>query len=95
MPPAPSKPVYSGPPSGTMLWSGQLQKNGVITIEGGQASAGSLRGELPGVPVMLDIQPSDVGLAESPSPANGWKRMVLRSRVNRQSVVTIRWTVLR
>jgi hypothetical protein len=78
-----------------MLWSGQLQKNGVITIDGGRASAGSLSGELPGVPVMVEIQPSDVGLAEAPSSSNGWKRIVLRSRVNRQMVVTIRWMVLR
>ena len=94
-PAAPSGPVYTGPPSGTILWSGQLQKNGMLTIDGGQASTGSLNGELPGVPVMIDIQPSDVGMAEAPSPANGWKRMVLRSRVNRRTVVTIQWTVLR
>jgi hypothetical protein len=73
-----------------------LQKNGMLTIDGGQASTGSLTGELPGVPVMIDgIQPSDVGMAEAPSPANSWKRMVLRSRVNRRTVVTIRWTVVR
>jgi hypothetical protein len=67
----------------------------VITIDGERTSAGSLRGELPGVPVMVEVQPSDVGLAEAPSPRNGWKRMVLRSRVNRQMVVTIKWTVVR
>ena len=94
-PAAPSREVYSGPPSGTMLWSGQLQKNGVITIDGASASAGSLTGELPGVPVMVEVKPSDVGLAEAPSSSNGWRRLVLRSRVNRQMVVTIRWMVLR
>jgi hypothetical protein len=94
-PPPAAKPVYSGPPSGTLVWSGQLKKNGTITIQGDHASVGSLHGELPGVPIMIEIQPSDVGIAEAPSPANGWKRVVLRSRVNRRSVVTIQWKVLR
>jgi len=95
--PAPDVPAvgYRGPLEGTIVWSGQLEKNGLITIDGSRASAGSLRGQLPGVPVMIEVQPSDVGLAETPSPSNGWKRLTLRSRVNRRSVVTIQWTVLR
>jgi hypothetical protein len=96
-PPARARRAYSGPDSGVIIWSGQLQKNGLFTIDGENASAGTLRGDLlPGVPVMItEVQPSDVGLAETPSPANGWKRIVLRSRSNRHSVVTITWSVLR
>ncbi len=92
----PAKPVgYSGPSSGIITWSGQLVKDGLITIDGSQPSTGSMRGTLPGVPVMVSISPSDIGVAEGPSPQNGWKRVVLRSRNNRNSVVTIQWTVLK
>ncbi|MGD0201759.1 MAG: hypothetical protein ABSD27_13495 [Bryobacteraceae bacterium] len=89
--------AYAGPASGTIIWSGQLQKNGLFTIDGENASGGTVRGDfLPGVPVTITaVQPSDVGVAETPSPANGWKRIVLRSRSNRRSVVTITWSVLR
>ncbi len=89
--------VYSGPQSGVLVWSGQLSKNGNITIEGGSASVGAVQaGALPGVPVMIgEIQPRDVGLAEPPSASNGWKRIVLRSKANRRSVVTIQWSVLK
>lgn len=95
-PPAPVKPVYSGPRSGVMIWSGQLEREGRIEITGAAASGlpGTLRGELPGVPVIVEVEPKDVGVAEAPSPANGWKRLVLRSRTQRLSVVTIKWTVI-
>jgi hypothetical protein len=93
--PAPKPAGYTGPPSGTIVWSGQLEKNGTITIDGAHASDGSLNGQLPGVPVMVTVSPPDIGVAEAPGPQNGWKRLVLRSRNTRRSVVTIQWTVLR
>ncbi len=93
-PPAPVKPAYSGPSSGVLVWSGQLQREGLVEIIGSSASSGTLRGELPGAPVIVEVEPKDVGVAEAPSPANGWKRLVLRSRTRRLSVVTIKWTVI-
>jgi len=95
-PPPPAKPAHSGPRSGVLIWSGQLERNGLIEIAGGTASGlpGTLRGELPGVPVIIEVEPKDVGVAEAPSPQNGWKRLVLRSRGQRMSVVTIKWTVV-
>jgi hypothetical protein len=47
------------------------------------------------VPVLVSLDSLDFGLAEMPGPSNGWKRIVLRSRVNRDSVVSVRWTLLR
>ena len=93
-PPAPVKPAYSGPSSGVLIWSGQLQRDGLVEITGSSASSGTLRGELPGAPVIVEVEPKDVGVAEAPSPANGWKRLVLRSRTRRLSVVTIKWAVI-
>jgi hypothetical protein len=93
-PPAPAQPAYSGPRSGYVIWSGQLEREGLVEITGGRASIGTLRGELPGVPVLVEIEPKDVGVAEAAGPQNGWKRLVLRSRNRRLSVVTIKWTVM-
>lgn len=89
--PVPTPPQPSVPASGTVIWSGRLQKNVTLSIEGGSASAGTLRGALPGVPVMIEVEPKDLGVAEAPGPGNGWRRLVLRSRSDRETVVTIRW----
>jgi len=86
---------YSGPTSGTIIWSGKLPKEGLVTIEGNHASTGLLNGELPGVPIIVTVEPKDIGLADSPGPQNGWKRLALRSKDRRHSVITITWEIIR
>ena len=97
-PAQPAKPVpaarYTGPTSGALTWSGQMDKGATITLDGSTASQGTLNGSLPGVPVLIDVAPADIGIAESPSPSNGWKRLVLRSQKSRNIVVTIHWRTL-
>ena len=92
--PRPLPPTYSGPTSGVVNWSGQLEKNGTVVIEGDRCSSGSLSGRLPGQPVLIDLDTKEFALAEVPSPSNGWNRLVIRSKNGRHSVVTIRWTLL-
>jgi hypothetical protein len=65
-----------------------------MTLENGRASQGALNGALPGVPVIIEVEPKDIGVVEAPSPGNGWQKLVLRSRRNMNAVVTIRWRVL-
>jgi hypothetical protein len=91
---APARPAVAG--SGLLMWTGKLEKGGLITISGDRASSGAIsQGALPGVPVAIQVEPADaVGVAEAPGPGNGWKKVVLRSRVNRAVVVTIRWNTL-
>lgn len=91
----PPKPEYNGPSEGNLIWSGQLEKGDTVTIQGGQASAGSLRGELPGLPVIVDLDTREFAIAEAPSPSNGWKKLVFRSRNKRHTVVTVKWSLLR
>jgi hypothetical protein len=79
------------PAAGSFTWSGQLHKNGTLTIDGASASEGALGGALPGVPVLVEIDQKDLGVVEPPSPSNQWRRLVLRSRADRHTVVTIRW----
>jgi hypothetical protein len=77
-----------------LVWTGQLDKEGAVTIEGGIASAGTLHGVLPGVPISVEIDAKDIGLVESPRASNGWKKLTLRSHKKRTGPITIRWKVL-
>jgi hypothetical protein len=93
--PAPTPaPAYSGPRSGVINWSGQLEKNGTIVLQGDQASAGTLNGRLPGVPVIVELDTREFALAEAPGPSNHWSKLVVRSKNKRHTVVSIRWSVL-
>lgn len=90
-------PLTSGDETGlgsTINWSGQLEKDGLIRIEGNRASIGSMTGELPGVPVVIDLDSKEFAVAEAPAPSNGWKRLVIRSRHRRHSVILIKWSIL-
>lgn len=82
--------------TGLILWSGMLDAGGLLTIEGFRASTGQLlRGGLPGVPVTIDVGPLElVGVQEAPGPANGWKKLVIRSKRKLHAVITIEWKVV-
>ncbi len=87
-------PAYRGPASGVINWSGQIEKNGTVTIDGDQATAGKVNGQLPGVPVMVDVDTREFAFAEVPSPSNGWSRFTIRSKNKKHSVISITWKVL-
>jgi hypothetical protein len=93
-PPTPQPVQPAVPNSGTIVWSGHLDKNALIIIQGESASSGTLEGQLPGVPVMIRIYPNDIGVAEFPGPQNGWKKVVLRGNKSRDVVVRIQWQTL-
>jgi hypothetical protein len=85
---------YSGPSSGTIIWSGQMDADEVITIDGDHSIKGSVSGALPGVPVQVDVETKEFAIAEAPAPSNGWKRLAIRSKRKRQAVVSVHWSVL-
>lgn len=86
---APAPPA--GPSSGVLVWSGDLRKGDIITIDGSHASTGSLQGALPGVPVILETDYRGIGFSEMPGPSNGWKRVSFRALRDQKVVVTLRW----
>lgn len=90
--PAP-KPVYSGPKEGVVLWSGELIKGGKIIIAPGIAAGGTVSNEFPGVPIDVRVDLKGVSIEETPSAADGWKRLVLRSETKGRKVVSIHWNV--
>jgi hypothetical protein len=82
------------PLSGVVIWSGQLRKNDIITIDGETTNTGMVRGELPGIPVTLETPVKDIRFTEMPGPANGWKRFSMQAIRNRKVVVTLHWRAL-
>ncbi len=90
----PVKPSYLGANAGLATWTGKLEKDGTLTINSGTASSGVLTGSgLPGVPVRIIIDQTNLGFVEMPSAANGYKKLVLRSH-GRHDKITIHWTVI-
>lgn len=83
-PPPPGPKPYAGARSGSLNWSGRIEKGGTVTIDHG----------LPGVPVMVDIDTKEFAIVEAPSPGNGWNRVVIRSKNKRHTVITVGWSVL-
>jgi hypothetical protein len=82
------------PQRGTLTWSGDAAKNQTVAIEGGMASFGIISGSLPRVPCMFTVLPSDVAIAETPSPSNGFNKIVLRFPKKARFTVTINWETL-
>jgi proteasome lid subunit RPN8/RPN11 len=49
-----------GPTSGRFIWTGDLPRNGVLTIDGRKASRGFVNGELPGIAVQVGAYPAEL-----------------------------------
>jgi proteasome lid subunit RPN8/RPN11 len=96
---------YAGPVSGRLIWTGRLNKNGVVEINGNHPSMGSLIGHLPGVPVHISVFPADLtpdgitlhtsdskyasGVAEGPGPQNGWNKTMYTWNPKRAAGITV------
>lgn len=77
--------------NGAITWSDRLQKNSILVIQGDKASIGSVTGQLPGVPVEIDVNPPTLEIRQRPSPENNWKQIMLYSGNQRHTSITIRW----
>ena len=75
--------TYQGPSSGVLNWSGRVEKDQLVTIEG-----------LPGIPVMIDLDAKEFSVVEPPSPSNRWQRLVVRSRNRKNASIAVRWTAI-
>jgi hypothetical protein len=80
-----------GPQAGKIIWTGKLARSGTIQILGNRASQGHITGGLPGVPVRVQVfpselipeglrifaaDPSSISPPEAPGAQNGWNRTV-------------------
>jgi hypothetical protein len=94
--PAPQAPApYTGPSAGTLIWSGDIRENTLVVINGSDVSVGRLTGELPGVPVIIELETDDFLVIDPPGPANQWKRLSLRSRRSVRQAVVVKWGVMK
>ena len=57
--PAPKPTIGMQPRSGRLIWTGSLERRGVVEIEGNRSTVGSLSGELPGVKVSFHVAPAE------------------------------------
>jgi hypothetical protein len=81
--------------TGTVIWTGRLDRNSVLVITQRQASVGSVIGELPGVPVSVEPDPADLVVRQMPGPENQWKQIILYSGPSRYRSITLYWKTLR
>lgn len=85
---------YNGPLSGVATWTGKLEKGQILTVTGGTASVGSLSGAgLPGVPVQITVDQSNLGFTVMPNASNGFRTVAFRSH-SKHDRITIHWNVI-
>jgi hypothetical protein len=97
-PPAPAtvaaKPAEPARPRfGRLIWTGELDRNALLTLSSSGASLGWANGKLPGFPITISLHPADlvaggiqvftrdqklVSRAEPPSAENGWNTIVYK-----------------
>jgi serine/threonine protein kinase len=92
---APIRPEeYSGPLRGNVAWAGSLEPGGTLVIQGGKAASGLLQGDLPRVPVTVDLIGGGVEVAEPPTSANQFDRVAIRNTsTSAVRGLVIRWRV--
>jgi hypothetical protein len=86
------KETHVGPTSGRLIWIGRLQQTGAITIDGKNATGGTVQGELPGQPVRVLYTSNPQyrnNVVEPPGPQNGWNKTVYEPNAKRANDVTV------
>jgi serine/threonine protein kinase len=97
-PPAQKQPetpaIPLRPTSGVITWSGSLEKNSVLVITDQGVTIGSISGQLPGTPVLIDVEPRDITIRQKPGENNHWNQIILYSGNQKYSSITIHWKML-
>jgi len=87
---------YGGPLRGALSWAGTLEPGATLIVQGGGASAGSLTGDLPRVPISVEAATSGVALVAVPSAANQWDQVVVKNTgAAPLGSIQLRWRVAR
>ncbi len=89
--PAPKRAQPAQLNSGTIIWTGELQKNSVLILEDQQASIGAIEGQFPGRPISIEVDPKEVVIRQLPNATNGWKLIILYSGNQKYTSITINW----
>ena len=101
---APPPPQRRAPSSGRVIWTGDLRRGEILTVDARGASSGSLSGEWPAGPVRIRAHGAELSngalivytentnrgsTPETPGPQNGWNVTVYRYDPERAAAVQI------
>jgi serine/threonine-protein kinase len=70
---------YNGPMEGELHWTGIIPNHSTIVIQGGKASTGELTGDLPRVPVTVEVTSGNATPIVLPASHNKWDHITLLS----------------
>lgn len=98
-PPVPDRMPYKGPPSGRIVWRGNVREATQVTLEMDRSDIGRVQeGALPGVACDIEIieprEPGRVSIRISPGEGNAYRKlvMVVHRSIDR---VVLAWSVKR
>ena len=86
--------AYKGPKEGRIVWTGDLDTGQEIDFGSRSGVASSASGTLPGVPVTIEVHPSNVRVVTPPSPGNHWRQLVIRNEGKKQVMVLVKWALI-
>ena len=80
--------------TGSIHWSGELEKNSILILAKEGASIGSMTGRLPGRPVQIEVAPEELSIKQMPEKANDWSTIILYSGMQKYTSIQIHWQTI-
>jgi eukaryotic-like serine/threonine-protein kinase len=77
--------------TGSIYWSGELDKNSILILGKEGASIGSMTGRLPGKPVKIEVTPKEISIKQMPEKANDWSTIMLSNGAQKYTSIQIHW----
>ncbi len=80
--------------TGSIHWSGELEKNSILMLAKDGASIGHMTGQLPGRPVQITVTPQELTIKQMPEKANDWSTLILYSGMQKYTSIQIHWQTI-
>jgi hypothetical protein len=81
---------------GDLRWKGRVLNNTGLIIQGGQANSGEVVGDLPRVPVTVEVVSGKAVVIVAPANRNKWDHIALRNLSGSPlKSVVIHWKVIK
>jgi serine/threonine protein kinase len=87
---------YRGPTEGEIQWSGRVLNNTGLMIQAGEANTGTISGDLPRVPVKIELAGTQATAITIPAARNQWDHLGVRNLSGKpMRSLVIRWKVIK
>ena len=87
---------YHGPMEGEIRWTGRVFNNTGLVIQAGHANTGTITGDLPRVPVTIELSGDKGTLVAVPARRNQWDHIAVRNLSGGpMKQLTIHWKVVK